>query len=460
MSIDLFGFQAEDVKYLQDQHSVLIANDMGTGKTYEAIARDVEIRAGSIKLRTLVVAPLTVLEDVWKTHYEELTDIPITVVNPKDRDESWQEYLKKGGVFCVHWEALRLMPKLNSVSWTHIIADECHRMKNRKAQQTKALKSVNSVGWKTAMSGTPVINRPDEMWSVLNWLYPNQFRSYWKFYKQYVDFDVVIQGNRRFQKVNGPKNANILLKEIKPFYVRRRKEDVLPDLPDKYYTTMHVDLSPQQRKTYNMMKKEMIAWIGEQEEELLTAPVVIAQLTRLQQFSCAYADLDPVTGKVRLQEPSSKLDAFMQIVEDNPEQQVVLFSRFKSFIRLASRRFEKESIPHVQLTSDIPQKDRHGVVERFQSGKARVFAGTIAAGGVGITLTASSTVVFVDRDWSPALNLQAEDRLHRYGQMQAVQVIDIMARNTVDLGKMQRLELKKEWIRMILGDPEKEGVQL
>jgi SNF2 family DNA or RNA helicase len=459
MAIDLFGFQAEDVEYLHKQHMVLIANDMGTGKTYEAIARDQRIRmntkAGNptVLERTLVIAPLTTLESTWQTHFEELTNLPVTLVNPKDRAGSWAQFKKRGGVFCVHWEALRLMPELNSVRWLHIIADECHRAKNRSAQQTQALKKIQQVSWKTAMSGTPVINRPDELWSMLNWLYPDRYRSYWKFFNKYVEFEMIIQGNRRFRKIIGPINTEQLLAEIKLFYVRRRKEDVLPDLPAKYYSTITVDLSSTQRRAYDMMKKDMIAWIGQQEEELLVAPVVIAQLTRLQQFACAHADFDPLTGRVRLQEPSSKLDALMQILEDNPEQQVVVFSRFKSFVHMAMRRLQKEGITHVELTGDIKQEDRSGLIRRFQSGAARVFVGSIAAGGVGITLTAASTVVFVDRDWSPALNAQAEDRLHRIGQKDAVQVIDIIARNTVDLGRMQRLELKKAWIRQILGDP-------
>lgn len=91
-------------------------------------------------------------------------------------------------------------------------------------------------------------------------------------------------------------------------------------------------------------------------------------------------------------------------------------------------------------------------MERFQRGETRVFAGTIQAGGVGITLTAASTVVFLDRNWSPALNLQAEDRLHRIGQAESVQVIDIMARDTVDLGRHAVIEMKKGWIQQLLGD--------
>jgi SNF2 family DNA or RNA helicase len=199
------------------------------------------------------------------------------------------------------------------------------------------------------------------------------------------------------------------------------------------------------------MRDEMIAWIGEQKEDVLPAPVVIAQLIRLQQFSCAFAEYTE-QGRIRLAEPSSKLDVVMEIL-DETEEPLVVFTQFKQLVNLLANRLRLQSIPHVTLTGDTQQEERPRVVSRFQSGNARVFVGTIGAGGVGIDLFAASTVVFVDRTWSPALNGQAEDRLHRIGQKNAVQVIDLVARNTVDvLNKKPTLVTKQEWIRRILGD--------
>lgn len=456
MPLDLFPFQQEDVVFLGVKEAVLIANEMGTGKTYEAIARDQIIRQkttdgpfNASQCNTLVVAPLTTLDSTWKYHFEELTDLKVTVVNPKDRPASWNAFLSQGGVFCVHWEALRLMPELSKLRWTHIIADEVHRAKNRKAQQTRMLKTFHTQ-FKSGLSGTPVVNRPDELWSILNWLYPNTYKSYWKFVNKYVDYVTEFQQGHRYTRVIGPKNLDHLHEQIAPYFVRRRKKDVLKDLPDKYYTTVKVDLTPTQRRVYNQMRDTMIAWIGEHQDEVLPAPVVIAQLTRLQQFAVAYAEFGE-GGRIKLSEPSSKLDALEEILDETDEQ-VVVFSRFKQLINLLARRLDDRQEAYVALTGDTPQESRAGLVDKFQRGKARVFIGTIGAGGVGITLHAASRVVFLDRDWSPALNIQAEDRLHRIGQKNAVQVIDIMARNTVDMGRQQRLNMKWEWIRAILGD--------
>lgn len=452
MPFNLFEFQQEDVDYLGVKTAVGIFNDMGTGKTYEALARDALIREKVGVSKTLVVAPLVTLSEVWEQHINELTDLTVVRLNPKDRQHSWAEFIGpwKPDVFLAHWEVLRLMPELAKFQWTHIIADEVHRAKNRKAQQTRALKQIKTL-YRTGMSGTPVVNRPDEYWSILNWLYPNQFRSYWKFYNKYVESVTEFNKGRQYRRILGPKNLDLLQAEVKPFTVRRRKQDVLKDLPDKYYTTIKVDLAPTQRRVYRQMADDMIAWIGQHEDEVLPAPVVIAQLTRLQQFAVAYAEFDSKTGRIRLSEPSSKLDALMEVLDDT-EDQVVVFSRFKQLITLLGRRLEDRSVPYVSLTGDTPNEGRGGLVQKFQAGEARLFIGTIGAGGIGITLTAASTVVFLDRDWSPALNAQAEDRLHRIGQKNAVQVIDIMARNTIDLGRQQRLNQKWEWIRAILGD--------
>jgi SNF2 family DNA or RNA helicase len=266
------------------------------------------------------------------------------------------------------------------------------------------------------------------------------------------------------------------------WYVRRRKQDVLKDLPDKYYTKIWVDLDPKQRRAYDQMRKTMVAWVEDYKDELerndpIIAQAVVAQLVRLQQFADGYMmpRLDEQDNQIIKQkrtkdgdykdvpqwimtDPSSKLDTLMDLLRDREDDQVVIFSQFKSVINLLQERLQAEKITYGLLTGDVSQQDRANNVQAFQSGALRVFVGTIAAGGVGITLTAASTVIFIDRSWSPAINLQAEDRCHRIGQKEAVEIIDLMARNTVDLGKAQQLAVKWKWLQMLLGDkvePEK-----
>jgi SNF2 family DNA or RNA helicase len=142
----------------------------------------------------------------------------------------------------------------------------------------------------------------------------------------------------------------------------------------------------------------------------------------------------------------------MEILGANPERQFVIFSQSKQVINLLATRLENAGITHGILTGDTPQLDRGHIVAAFQDRKLRVFAGTIQAGGEGITLTAADTVIFIDRTWSPAKNRQAEDRLHRIGQKNAVQVIDLVAVDTVDGGRLQRIEQSWQYIKRLLGD--------
>jgi len=390
--------------------------------------------------------------DAWKNFYEDLTDLKVQVINPKHRDGFLDVDAQ---VYVVHWDVLAKMPELAKRQWLHVIGDEVHRAQNRKAQQTKALKAIPAT-YRTGLSGTPLTNKPDQFWSVLNWLYPKDFSSYWRFFARYVASEQTPQG---YRKILGSKNEAELLEKIAPFYVRHLKREqccphhpngVMPWLPPKYYSRISVELVGKQKRAYEEMRKNMLAWVGDQEDTPIQAPVVVAQLMRLQQFADAYAEVTP--NGIALAEPSSKLDALMELLTDNPDQQFVVFSQFAQMVKLAQHRLNVAGISHGVCIGDTPKPHRDRLVQDFQSGARRVFLGTIGAGGVGITLTAASTVVFLDRTWSPALNSQAEDRLHRPGQRDAVQVIDIMARNTVDLGRHQRLAEKWSTIKKLLGD--------
>jgi SNF2 family DNA or RNA helicase len=355
------------------------------------------------------------------------------------------------------------------MSWDMVIADEVQKLQGRKTQQTRSLKGIKRVGQKFGFSGTPVEGHPAKFWSCLNWLYPTDYRGYWKFYQQFVDYEIIYpQG---FHKILGPKNAAQLRAQIEPFYVRHLKkeqccphhpEGVMPWLPDKYYEEEYVDLGPEQRRVYNQMKADLISWVGAREDQPLVAPVVIAQLMRLQQFAIAYARIEGggydevndihLPGTVRMSEPSSKLDKVMDILEDTDDP-IVVWSNFKQPLYLLEERCKKAkpAIDILLYTGDN-RATRDSNVVSFSRGGARVFAGTIASGGTGVDglQYASSHCVFLDRHWNPARNVQAEDRLHRDGQLNAVQVTDIMARNTVDRGRKQTIARTWSWVKELL----------
>jgi len=456
------------------------------------------------KAQTLVVTRMSVMGG-WAEHYRKWAPhLKVMVMDRKNRT-SFVEGFQKGraDVYITHWAALRLMPELKKVHWFLVTADEAHAIKNRKAIQTVEFKKI-STDHKLGLSGTPADNRPDDLWSLLNWLYPKTFTSYWGFYNTHVLFREVVNEytGRRYREILGVAEEERLHKLIEPIFIRRLKEDVIPDLPDKYYTTVWVDLDTKQRAAYNQMRYDMLAWVGEHQDQPMAAPVVIAQLNRLQQFACAYGQIVTKIKRTRnceecqpqycceddeeprrrrycpehkdvflpckghefevlqLIDPSSKLDATVEIIEDNENEQIVVFAQSKQVINMLCARLEKKKISVAKLTGDTKQQDRDGLIDGFQAGKYRVFAATIRAGGEGITLTAARTVIFVDRDWSPSKNKQTEDRLHRIGQKNAVQVIDLVARDTVDLGRIQQIQLKWSWLQKLLGDKNIEQVKL
>ena len=479
----LYPFQKVVVDKFERTPSILIGDDMGLGKTVEAIALDLRRRTTQLQgyrqsaCKTLIISPLSVLSS-WERHIKTLWPAAnVAVINPKNRDDLVKKLSQPYHYYVIHWDALRLMPELAEptiVRWWHVIADEVHRAKNRQSQQTVALKKIKT-SYKTALSGTPADNAPQDLWSVLNWLYPRIWTSYWSFFRYFVKIQAHTAGHcmaegcdknhkRAFRKVIGVGNVEELHAAIEPYYLRRQKEEVLEDLPDKYYTTIEVELQPRQRRIYNQMRDEMLAWVGKHDTEPVAAPIIVAQLTRLKQFALAFAEIITVNKwdniknemvmvrKVKLSEPSSKLDALMELIEDHPDKKFVVFSESKQIIELLCTRLIKAKVAYVSLTGDTPQSQRPKIIDEFQFGDARIFAGTIQAGGEGITLTASSTVVFLDRTWNPSKNKQAEDRCHRIGQQNAVEVIDIVAKDTVDGGRLQQIKLKWSWLRMLLGD--------
>lgn len=475
----LLGFQVEDVKRIAVAGRGAIGSEMGTGKTHEAIALDnIWYATAKVKLPTLVICPINVFSS-WADKYRwQSPDTDVFVIDRKDRNG----FIKaiKGGkadVYIMHWDALRLLPELAKIKFNTIIADEAHRLSNRKAQATQALKRIPTVH-KLAMSGTLSGDQPQNLWSVLNWVWPKVYTSYWKFDKHYV---IRSADPRGYSVVTGVQNAESLRKEMAPWYVRHLKKakccehhpnGVMSYLPNKTYDTVWVDLTTEQRRVYKQMKDQMVSWIGEHEDSPLVASVAVAQMTRLSQIALATPEIKTVSkwmkdptapgGKrqvqvqeVHLKLPSSKADALLERLKDNPDKKFVVWSASKKFCYLLQQRLNEHGIGSHVLSGDSPQWQRDSMVADFEKDSKQCFIGVIAAAGEGIDglQNATDTAIFMDRSWSTKANKQAEDRLHRPGQeSDHVEIIDIMARDTIDLGRHTRLAEKWTWIKAILGD--------
>lgn len=485
LKLPLRQYQIKGVNKFVDFPAAFFADEMGVGKTVQCIALDLVRRkqAGPGDWKTLVVCPLTGVVDQWVDEFKRFTDLRVRRINPKKRDWLFNE---DADVYVVHYDALRIMgvdglvKALPKGQWLHIILDEIHKIKNRKAKTSKEAVEVGKhFEYRSGASGTPMENRPDELFHIFKFFFPTMksrkgvnmklwFRkvlnSYWRFYERYVEY---YEDDEGYHHIIGPRNVAELKELREPFWIRRLKDDPEVDLqlPPKQYQPYEVDLLPKQRKAYDGMKRNLIAWIGANENQPVNAPIVAVQLIRLQQFALAYGEIVPVkirrrktnkieiVDKVKLTEPSSKLDCLCDILEDLGDTQCIVYSTSKQVMNMAQVRLEDRlSVTTGLITGDVTDIRRSAAIKRFQQGDTQVLCATIRSGGQGLNLQNANTVIFLDRDWVPGKNQQGEDRVHRSGQQhKSVHIIDIMARNTVDQRKDREIKRKWSWIKEVVG---------
>ena len=484
--------QVQVVEKFKGKPATLIGDSMGVGKTLSAVLLDLERRSreGGDQ-RTLIICQKAGLS-VWEWHLIDQGVDPNRIfrIDPEDR-EPLESELQTGAhnfdYYIVHWDSLiRLRniikpeqaektviytpsgkkslrgPVARQIEWDLVIADEVQYAKNRKAQRTEVLKKIKARN-KLGCSGTPADDKPQDFWSIGNWLHPKEpiFRSYWRFYDHFIRWHPHPYAGYRV--IDGVKNIDQLHEFMAPWYIRRRLTDVVDDMPPKTHSKIWVDLTPRQKEDYDAMHKYQVARVGELKEELVVTHK-IAMHIRLQQMIMGTVSLDwedfeeglrdsPI---VAVGEPSPKLDAVMEMVETAIEsgEQIVVFTNFRAMANMVEARCQKAKIPVGKYTGDTPnQKYRDATVADFQSGKKKVFVGTIGAAGTSITLTAASTLVFTDRNWNPSKNEQAEDRIWRIGQKNHCRIWDIVARDTVDDERLQTIWRKARWVKELVNLP-------
>ena len=418
----LRDYQKAGVNFLVTAKRAILGDDMGLGKTLQAI---MACEAEQFH-RALIICPNT-LKWVWHDEIRKWTGKNATVIGGgrKHREQGLKAY--KGGYLIINYESARLHPEIQEGEWDVMICDEAHRLKNRKALQTQFVRRIKT-NHAYMVTGTPMMNRTEELWSLLNILYPKTFTSFWRFVDMYCQKNTTYYGT---EILPGTDEQTEDLREIlQPIMIRRRKDEVLTELPAKVYQRLPVELEGRQKAMYQQMERDAIAVLS---EGAIAAPVVIAQITRLRQIAVGAQLLDPEIDS------SAKFRALDEILDTHLEtHKVVVFSQFRQAIELLEERYA--ALGPVSVTGTVSQEDRTTATRRFQTDdNCRIMLSTIQAGGLGLTWTAADIVVFLDRHWTPAMNTQAEDRLHRLGQRNSVTVINLVAKDTVE-----------EWIETLL----------
>lgn len=494
----LYPHQRAGVEFLRVAKQAILADDMGLGKSRTAFSAILShYQHGKDLFPVLLVCPNSTKRG-WKTEIEEVWPGLEVVVVDGTAPQRRKQLATPAHVYIINWEGLRshsrLAPygsialkkcaecgghdpkiteknchvhlrELNKMEFGAIIGDEIHRIKNPESQVTRALKSASGdTEIRLGLSGTPIADNPEDLWSILNWLVPQEYPSKVRWTDRMLDVTYDIYGNRHIAGVRALMKDEFF-SALNPRIRRMPKDLVLDFLPPVVHQTRFVEMGAKQKKAYTQMRDLMLAEL-EGEDLVVTSPMV--KTMRMLQFASSYGEasttwvLDEETGEqkpkthVTLTAPSNKIDAFMSDLEDYGDSQVVVFANSSQLIDLLSEKMTKEKINHGLITGKVSTLMRQEYMNDFQSGKLKYILCTTGAGGTGITLTAADTAVFLQRPWSMIDSQQAEARVRRIGSEihDSITIVDYISVDTVDTVVLECIELKAERLQEILRDEE------
>lgn len=400
------------------QSNLLLSDQMGLGKSLTAI-EICKTLFNQCNAPALIICPKGIKLQWAAMIIDQDPTARIAVISMYDPFDF--PALEKFDYLIMHYEEL---VKFNDyfLSWqfSTIVVDEAHRIKNRKAQRTHAVKSLKAFR-KIALTGTPFDRDPSEIWSILNWLDKKEFSSYWKFFETHIAFDVDFMGYRKNFRI---KDLDKFTAVVRPYMLRRTKAQVMPELPALQFTTVPIELSPAQRKAYDTIKKarDLEADFAELDEPMLIRNA-LSRLSKLLQCASDPAGLN-------LSAPSVKLEWLKEWIDDHPLEPVLVFSRYRKTAERAAELIQADSLIMGGSSSVEP-------LNRSQ----RIVA-TIAAAGEGFDLGHISTAIYLDCEWSSILMSQSQERIDRGGNLEPKQIIFLQAIDTVDQLVADALQFK------------------
>lgn len=443
----LYPFQQDGVQFLTRQFKGLLADEMGTGKTVQMLSTLRTLHAHY----TLVVCTNS-MKHKWAAEaaiwYPEAQAF-VVEGTPAKKDQIISTAYAAGDtdpvIVIVNYESLRALTKLagfgslrvtdkeakpgplNLIPWEAVVADEAHRVKDPRSKQTRALWGVSrEAHYRYALTGTPVVNNPDDLWTIMHFVDHKEWPSRNAFRERYCLMYSNPHGGYENMGVR-PDMQPELQAVLASRMIRRTKAEVLPDLPTKTYDMRPLPLTSEQAKVYTALRDEMLAQI---DDGLLvvTDPLILAG--RLRQAACAMPVLDADGNVTALRTPSNKIAALLELIEDSTGP-LVVFAESRKLIELAAACVPTGLLFGTVTGTDTPA-ERERTVRKFQAGALDIVLCTTGAGAEGITLTSADTLVFLQQSWSNVANKQAEDRIHRIGQESPVQIITFISEGTIE----------------------------
>ncbi len=433
-------YQKDGFKWLREletwKFGGILADDMGLGKTLQIIALLLsarERREEKESMLTLVVVPASVVFN-WGEEFERFApQLRISLITGTQGER--REKIALAGNFDVLVTSYDLLKRdihlYEDLNFEYEIIDEAQYIKNHTTAAAKAVKVIKS-RYRFALTGTPIENRLSELWSIFDFLMPGFLYSY-EVFKRELETPIVKNQDKlamqRLQKMTGP------------FILRRLKENVLKDLPEKLEEVRYVRFSGEQQRLYDGQVVHMRKKIASQntEEFNKNKMVILAELTRLRQICC-----DPSLCFDDYHGASAKADACIDLVQSAIDggHRVLLFSQFTSMLEILQQRLDEEGIPYFTIVGSTAKEKRLELVRDFNSGTTPVFLISLKAGGVGLNLTGADVVIHYDPWWNAAAQNQATDRAHRIGQKKKVTEYKLIMKNSIE-EKILNLQMEK-----------------
>ena len=428
LSAQLRDYQAEGYRWLSVLAKYgmggILADDMGLGKTIQIIAL---IKSDSSNKPSLVVCPKSLVFN-WISEYARFdgsTRVEAIYGSDSRRSEMISAISgKEKTVYITSYDSLRNDISKYSAEFNYVILDEAQFIKNVNALKTKSVKELKA-SHRFALTGTPIENSVVDLWSIFDFIMPGYFEEL-----------------PRFRDADPARIA----RKAAPFILRRVKEDVLEDLPAKYERILSADMSQGQRKLYDAMRQEARKAL----ENGGKAFDLLPYLTRLRQVC-----VDPGMFVEDYRDGSGKMDLLSALIPEylKAHHRILIFSQFVKALERIEKMLEKEGIPTYFLSGSTPAKDRVRMMDSFNNGSGTdVFLISLKAGGTGLNLTGADTVIHLDPWWNVAAENQASDRTHRIGQTRNVEVIKLIAGESIEQRVVELQDIKKEVIRQVISD--------
>ena len=444
LSTPLYKYQEDGLLHLAFGGRILLADDMGLGKTIQAIAAAALMKQLQDIRHVLVVTPAS-LKHQWAREIQRFTSLGVQVIEGS-RLHRRDMYRKPEFFNIINYELMRFdEPEISGREFDLVILDEAQRIKNWRTKTADAVKRLQSP-YAFVLTGTPLENRLDELYSIFQFIDPTILGPLWRFNERYYNVEQRPSGS---YKVLGHKNLDELRRRIAPYVKRRLRDEVMVDLPERIDNNFFVELTEPQSDAYMDFQQTVAKLLSIAKRRPLTMRehnILLGGLIKMRLICNALALHDPEIKPKDYMKTSPKLRELREILVDGVAgngTKAIIFSQWSRMLALVEPMLEKLDLGWVKLTGDIPTKKRGALIERFfDDPDCRIFLST-DAGGVGLNLQAASMVVNLELPWNPAVLNQRIARAHRHGQRHVVNVINLITRATIEERILDNLGAKQ-----------------